>query len=350
MQPPEAIVVVYRSNRRECARYGLVLEAVGINYAIRDEDGACTLVVHAESAARARAEIEAYQRENPALERSFATSDGMDSSTGAPLAGGPSAGSPSAGALSTGDLFNRDSGIPFPSRPGGSNTVSIGGGLSTTPTASGWPGVCGYICVLLIAGILQQHMGAEWFEAGMSHAGRIRSGEWWRTVTALTLHSDVAHLSANAVIGGLFGLFAGQIFGNGLAWLSIVIAGTAGNLLNAFVRDPGHTSIGASTAVFAALGLVAAHSWILQRHRDQSRLARFAPIIGAAVLLSFLGTSGERTDVLAHVTGFFAGLLLGAAFGLLGRRVAFGRGAQTSMGMTAIVVLVVAWFVGFRSA
>ena len=340
MQSPEAIVVVFRSNRRECARYGLVLEAVGINYAIRDEDGACTLVVHAESAARARAEIEAYQRENPALERSFAPFSEVDPSTGDPSPGDPSAG----------DLFNRDSGIPFPSRPGGSSTVSIGGGLNATPTASGWPGVCGYICVLLIAGILQQHMGAEWFEAGMSHAGKIRNGEWWRTVTALTLHSDVAHLLANAVIGGLFGLFAGQIFGNGLAWLSIVIAGAAGNLLNAFVREPGHTSIGASTAVFAALGLVAAHSWILQRHRDQARLARFAPIIGAAVLLSFLGTSGERTDILAHVTGFIAGLLLGAAFGLLGRRIAFGRGAQTSMGMTAIVVLVVAWFVGFRSA
>ena len=32
--------------------------------------------------------------------------------------------------------------------------------------------------------------GADWFAAGASDAERVLHGEWWRTITALTLHAD----------------------------------------------------------------------------------------------------------------------------------------------------------------
>jgi len=40
---------------------------------------------------------------------------------------------------------------------------------------------------------------ASWVERGSADAGRIVRGEWWRAVTALTLHADVAHTLGNAV-------------------------------------------------------------------------------------------------------------------------------------------------------
>ena len=171
----------------------------------------------------------------------------------------------------------------------------------------------------------------------------------WRTVTALTLHADARHLAANIVFGGLVGLFAGQLLGSGLAWFSILIAGAAGNLLNALIRNPGHTSVGASTAVFAALGIVAAYVWKRRRHLHASKLVRWAPLVGAVVLLSYLGTGGVRTDVAAHVAGFLAGVVLGAVYGKLGSRMESVAGSQRLLGGTALAVLALAWALAFTS-
>ena len=162
-------------------------------------------------------------------------------------------------------------------------------------------------------------------------------------VTALSLHIDLPHLVANLVIGGLFGLFAGRLLGSGLAWFSILIAGTTGNLLNAWIRHPGHTSVGASTAVFAALGIVAAYTWKQRREVSAPRLARWAPLVGAVVLLGYLGTGGARTDVTAHVAGFLSGVLLGALYGKLGDRVVPAAGGQFLLGLGALAVLALAW-------
>ena len=85
----------------------------------------------------------------------------------------------------------------------------------------------------------------------MKQAGLIRAGEWWRTFTALGLHADPLHLAGNLIYGLIFGFLAGQLLGWGLAWSGLLLAGALGNLLNAFLQAPTHSSIGASTAVFA---------------------------------------------------------------------------------------------------
>src|SRR5690606_29038048 len=146
----------------------------------------------------------------------------------------------------------------------------------------------------------------------------IWGGEWWRAVTALTLHGDWAHLTGNT-LGGL--LFFGLVFrflGHGLGWICILLAGTLGNLLNAWgYAGTGHNSIGASTAVFGGLGIL-----IGFRLLRQFRLTGWAwprhlwvPLAAGLILLGFLGAGGERTDVLAHGWGFFAGAILGSSVG-----------------------------------
>ena len=80
------------------------------------------------------------------------------------------------------------------------------------------------------------------------------AGEWWRAVTALTLHADLAHVLANAVAIAIFLGAVARRLGPALAtWLALA-AGVAGNVLTALVAGGGHVSLGASTAVFGALG------------------------------------------------------------------------------------------------
>jgi membrane associated rhomboid family serine protease len=145
----------------------------------------------------------------------------------------------------------------------------------------------------------------------------IRAGELYRCVTALLLHSSPAHLLGNLAALLLFGPFVCRRFGHGWAWLLILLSGLVGNYLNAWVRGPPdlvlgpHLSVGASTAVFGAVGILVAVNW---RHRLPSEglgWRRWTPVAGGLGFLAFMG-SGSGSDLLAHLFGFVVGLGMGA--------------------------------------
>ena len=82
----------------------------------------------------------------------------------------------------------------------------------------------------------------------------ILTGQYYRAVTALMLHADSVHLAGNMVGIALFGTAVCSVTGWGVGWLIILLSGAAGNLLNAVFYQTDHLSIGASTAVFGAVG------------------------------------------------------------------------------------------------
>lgn len=172
-----------------------------------------------------------------------------------------------------------------------------------------------------------------WVERGGADAARMVSGEWWRAATALTLHADAGHAAGNAVALGLFLWALARRLGPAPAtWLALT-AGLAGNVATALVARGGHVSVGASTAVFGALGALAA----LHAPRGRAWLA----LASGAALLGFLGT-GARSDLLAHLFGFAAGVAQGLAL----RRAAPPRRspAQPILALAAAVPLALAWW------
>lgn len=217
----------------------------------------------------------------------------------------------------------------------------------------GWSGVAAYVAVLLSVAIAakQQVFDLPWQAAGRLDVDRVLDGEWWRTATALTLHVDIAHLASNVVFGGFFGLYAGRYLGSGLAWLAIFGGGILGNALNALIQPPGHRAIGASTAVFAALGLLAAYTWRRGFFRRTHWKTRVGPLTAALGLLAFLGTGGGiggDVDIIAHLTGFIAGLGIGI---LLARAQPARRsGAQRIAAGLAAATLAGAWIVALAAA
>jgi membrane associated rhomboid family serine protease len=194
-----------------------------------------------------------------------------------------------------------------------------------------------HLDVSLIAG---HHI--NWLASGSANAARILDGEWWRLVTALTLHSDVVHLLSNLSIGGVFVLLLCRELGSGLAWTLLLAAGAGGNALNAFIQPASHVSVGASTAVFGAVGILAALS--LVRHR-LSRQKRWAfPIAAAMALLAILGTEGKQTDLGAHLFGFLSGTALGfVTERLIGRYGQPGPGHNALLALFSGVAVMAAW-------
>ncbi len=158
-----------------------------------------------------------------------------------------------------------------------------------------------------------------WLNLGAGDAGKILAGEWWRAGTALTLHADPAHALSNAVVGGAFALVLWPRVGAGLGLFLTVAAGFFGNLLNAWAMGPAHGSIGFSTAVFGAAGVLGALALAQKRvHTLGPRLAgMLVPVAAGLGLVALLGVGDEsaefggRVDLGAHLFGFLAGIGLG---------------------------------------
>jgi rhomboid protease GluP len=180
----------------------------------------------------------------------------------------------------------------------------------------GLPGTIAYLAILLAVFfcVHASVLSFDWFGAGRLVAGRVLAGEWWRTVTALTLHWDLDHLGGNLVFGAFFGFFIGRYLGRGIGWLAVLAAATLANVLAALLLEPTHTSLGASTAVFAALGILTAYTWRRGFLRETPWRWRIAPIVAGLGLLAFTGAGGENTDLFAHLAGFVAGF--GTGLGL----------------------------------
>ena len=213
-------------------------------------------------------------------------------------------------------------------------------------------GIAGYIAVISIVAVLAGEglFAGDWFSAGRVDGVRIRDGEWWRTITALTLHSGLPHFAGNVGFGALFGFMAGRVLGPGITWLAVVLSGAMGNLLNTMLLASSHRSIGASTAVFAALGIVAGFSWRARLFRQDRWAYRLGPIVGGIALLAFTGTGSAEanTDTGAHLMGFVSGFLSGTLLTLVYRYVPDVR-VQRLSGATAIAIVVIAWATAFLS-
>jgi membrane associated rhomboid family serine protease len=290
---PNAPATVLKGSQRACAEAALVLAAKGIPYETLEIGAECELLVPQAQLAAARDELERYAQERAPVRR-------------------------------TRGVFT-----PFPG-------AEIGSGL--------------YAAVLLLAAYCAgiQAFGADWFARGALDARPGAVSDWWRAVTALTLHLDQAHLLGNLLFGVAIGGLAGRAFGPGIAWASILAAASIANYADMLLSPSTHRAVGASTAVFAALGLLVGFAW---RHgltlRDQFKYA-YAPVFGGVALLALLGAGDAHVDVLAHALGFVAGVATGWLYSRLGIPRSRGRGAQIAAGAAALVGVALAWALALR--
>lgn len=191
------------------------------------------------------------------------------------------------------------------------------------------------------------HQAVDWLERGGADAGRILNGELWRAVTALTLHADFKHALGNAIAGAIFLTAVCRALGPGLGCALVLLSGVAGNLLNAFVHAAFHVSVGASTAVFGALGILGGLG-VVRRHRVGLRGRRaWLPIAAGLGLLAFLGTAGERVDLWAHLFGFVFGTVLGIVAALIVKRRPGAR-VQWLWGLGALALIFCSWWLALQ--
>lgn len=207
--------------------------------------------------------------------------------------------------------------------------------------------LCGFSNLTVLETALRGWPTLDWYQLGRAQAGLIVAGEWWRTATALTLHSGGLHLAGNVVFGILFVGRLARDLGSGLAWSLVLAAGMGGNYVNALLQSPQHAAVGASTAVFGAVGLLAGLNLVRYRKPLWRRWA--LPLAGAFGLLAMIGASGEHTDLGAHLFGLLVGVGLGAGCAVLLRRYGRpGKGYNLLFGLLPALTMVAAWMVAMQ--
>jgi membrane associated rhomboid family serine protease len=299
MGADSAIEVFRSTSRARCAERAFVLDALGIQSEARADGPFHVLMVDEADAARALQQLAQYELE----------------------------------------LASRHHTMPEPPQP-------------DHPHA--WIG-CAVYALVLIAVALAISNGLwrlDAFGTGELDAGRVQAGQWWRAWTALTLHLDGQHLAANLAAGIWFGYLAGRRLGAGHAWLLTVTGAAGANLLEALLGPGAHRAVGASTAVFAALGLLSAHAWRLRAHSEQRRMLQWAPLVAGLVLLGWTGTgggdptqpaAGQSVDIVAHLLGFITGAAFGVVAALPSAQRLLLRVPQWATGLVALLQIAVAW-------
>jgi membrane associated rhomboid family serine protease len=222
-----------------------------------------------------------------------------------------------------------------------------------------WVGCVGYVlCLMGVAYLISAGLvRLDAIDTGDLHAASVRSGQLWRAWTALTLHVDGAHLAANLGAGVWFGYLAGRQIGVGSAWFLIVCGAALANLIEGYFGAPDHRSVGASTAVFTALGLMSAYSWRERYQFPQGWARRWGPLVAGVILLGWTGSGGgsedgsgsENIDLFGHVAGFIVGIVLGALAALPACRRLLDRVPQWLAGAAALASIVIAWAFALRS-
>ncbi len=212
---------------------------------------------------------------------------------------------------------------------------------------------------------------AGWFRHGSAVAEEIvRRHEIWRAITALTLHADAMHLAGNTVAALVFVTALGRWLGGGLALAATLLCGALGNLVTAYVYGSAHTVVGASTATFAALGVLGGLQFVRRFRMPAVGRMRHAllGVAGALALLAMLGLGSDlvveasksvdvvgpsrptvagNTDVVGHAMGFGFGMTVGVLSGFVLKRPVrlVGQGIAV---LATVVTLVGSWLLAFH--
>lgn len=221
--------------------------------------------------------------------------------------------------------------------------------------------------LLAQAGDVSFHAGALlwawallfWYWVAYANLGRLESigamnnvalqtGEWWRLVTATTLHADLGHLAANLATGTILLGLCLPIYGAGASLFLGLLAGATGNLLAAWLRLSNWHGLGASGVVLSWLGLLAASAFCDQLRPGHLDRRRFVPLVAGILLFILLGLN-PQADVLVHTGGFGTGLVLGVLQTLLVAKAGNNQWIGRVQATLSALLLGAAWLAASQS-
>jgi membrane associated rhomboid family serine protease len=135
----------------------------------------------------------------------------------------------------------------------------------------------------------------------------VANGEWYRLVTAMFVHENVAHIGLNMLSLWWIGVPVEARLGRLRYFLTYMVCGIGASAVSFAFMGRYDASLGASGAIFGLLGVLA-----VMAYREKLDMR---PIVVVIVLNLAFSFSVPGIDWHDHLGGLACGLLMGAAFG-----------------------------------
>ncbi|MFJ7978613.1 rhomboid family intramembrane serine protease [Peribacillus sp. JNUCC 23] len=149
------------------------------------------------------------------------------------------------------------------------------------------------------------------FEKGQGVNLYISSGEWWRLVTPIFLHSSFSHLLFNCFALAIFGPPLERLLGSLTFTVFFLITGISANIITFILQPPTYIHVGASGAIFGLLGFYL-YLVLFQKNRLPTQEVKMIyTLIGVGVLMTFIQ---PNINITGHLSGLATGLLLASLF------------------------------------
>jgi rhomboid protease GluP len=145
---------------------------------------------------------------------------------------------------------------------------------------------------------------------GANFGPLVAAGDLWRLVASIFLHGDPYHILVNGLILYVLGRRVEAFYGAWTTAAIFVISGVVGSIASATFSTT--ISVGASGGIHGLIGTAVAFA--IRNPRLLRRPFRWRMgllLFGALVVDIVIGTVWQRVDVLAHLGGLAAGLVMG---------------------------------------
>jgi len=199
------------------------------------------------------------------------------------------------------------------------------------------------VAVWLIGATLKMFLGNDYVTMfGIKYAPLICAGEYWRLVTPMFLHADIAHLGANSFSLLIFGQVVERIFGTGRFILIYITAGIVGNIVSfAFTQAP---SLGASGAVLG-IGGALLYMWTRNRRVFSGRKRQYMTLVFLVFFNVFYGFSRTGIDNFAHIGGALSGFLTAGVICLKNKHIK--KTTRFKYAALIFIISIICLFIGF---
>jgi membrane associated rhomboid family serine protease len=139
----------------------------------------------------------------------------------------------------------------------------------------------------------------------------VADGGWWRLVTPVLVHASTIHILLNMLVLYVYGPNVEQAFGSLRFLLLYLLCGLSGSAFS-YAFGGGGPSVGASGAIFGIVGVLLV---FLYNRRSQQFVRQY--LRGIMIFLGLnlvLGFAIPNVDVMAHLGGLVAGVILALGF------------------------------------
>lgn len=146
----------------------------------------------------------------------------------------------------------------------------------------------------------------------------IYQGEWWRLITPIFIHGSFSHLLFNSFSIFLFGPALERILGKSKFILIYLFTGIAANLITLMVQPLTYTHLGSSGAIFGLFGYYIALIVFRKDAISRNNAQIIATIAALSLIMTFLQAN---INIIAHIFGFLAGIVIGSLSEAKGRSI-----------------------------